>query len=309
MPWVKVDDGFGVHPKVQRIPRAARLAAVGLWQLALTHTARALTDGTLDADELDNLDAPPQLVHELVRVGLWHEHGHDCDRCAQPPTGGVTFHDYAEYQPSGADVRARRESERAAKSAAGIETAHKRWHAGPGRSPSPACALCTQTDSSAIAELLAPESLPRSLPNSPDPDPETDTATVPESLTNPAARASDDIDDNDPIDHDAHALGIRNLDTIRSALAAAVGEPLDDASAVDLSRAILASSATHVGNPDAYIAAACHKRDGEGARRAWAALSLRARPVGELTDHHQGEDPMNQNTGRRQPLAAPGVVS
>ena len=299
MPWVKTDDAFGVHPKVQRIPRASRLAAVGLWHLALTHTARALTDGTLDTDELDNLDATPDLVSELVRVGLWHVRGHDCPRCPQPPDHGVTFHDYADYQPSGADARAKRDSERAAKSAAGITTAHNRWHVGPGRTLSPTCPLCTQADSSAVAELLAPESLPSSP--DPDPDPETDRSYLPESLTNPAARATDDFD---PIHHDAQSLGIHRLDTIRRALAAAVGEPIDDASAVDLSRVILASSSSHIGNPDAYIEAACRKRDGEGARRAWASLHPRSRPPLVRTNQHQGEHPMIQPAGRMQPLTA-----
>lgn len=114
MGWQKIDDQFGVSQKVIRIPRKRRHQCVGLWTLAGNYASRALTDGRLEVHELDELDAKPADVDELVRVGLWHRHGDVCDsdRCVPAPGGGVSIHDYLRYNPSKAEVEAGREAER-----------------------------------------------------------------------------------------------------------------------------------------------------------------------------------------------------
>lgn len=119
MGWQKIDDQFGVSQKVIRIPRKRRQQVVGLWTLAGNYAARVLTDGRLEAHELDELDARKADVDELVRVGLWHRHGVRCtsEHCSPAPEDGVTIHDYLRYNPSRAEVEAAREAERVRKAA------------------------------------------------------------------------------------------------------------------------------------------------------------------------------------------------
>ncbi len=114
MVWQKIDDQFGISKKVIRIPKRRRQQVVGLWTLAGNYAVRALTDGVLEEHELDELDARPADVDELVRVGLWHRHGADCESeyCTPAPEGGVTMHDFLHYHPSRAEVEANREAER-----------------------------------------------------------------------------------------------------------------------------------------------------------------------------------------------------
>ena len=115
MPWQKIDDQFGVSKKVIRIPRSRRQQCVGLWLLGLNYAGRALTDGLLEEHELDELGARATDVAELVRVELWHDHTHGCDRCATPPSGAIVIHDFLVYNPSRARVEAQREAERVRK--------------------------------------------------------------------------------------------------------------------------------------------------------------------------------------------------
>ncbi len=115
MVWQKIDDQFGISRKVIRIPKRNRLAAIGLWTLAGNYSVRALTDGALEQHELDELGAPAGIIAELVRVDLWHGHGHECVRCLPAPVGGVIIHDFLHYNPSKAKVLEEREAERVRK--------------------------------------------------------------------------------------------------------------------------------------------------------------------------------------------------
>lgn len=115
MPWQRIDDQFGVSQKLIRIPRKRRQQVVGLWTLAGNYAVRALTDGVLEAHELDELDARAVDVDELVRVDLWHHAGHSCKSCVAAPVGGVVIHDFLVYNPSRGKVEAERESARVRK--------------------------------------------------------------------------------------------------------------------------------------------------------------------------------------------------
>lgn len=115
MGWFKMDDQFGVSQKVIRIPRKKRKTIIGLWTLAGNYAARALTDGVLEAHELDELDASAAEVAELVRVGLWHSSGHACGRCVPVGDRAVVIHDFLEYNPSREQILAAREAERVRK--------------------------------------------------------------------------------------------------------------------------------------------------------------------------------------------------
>jgi hypothetical protein len=105
MPWVKLDDQFAEHPKMA----AAGPLGLAMQVAALCYSNRHLTDGFIPhvmAKKLIDLDgirgvAWRGVVKRLVEVGAWRE-----------VPGGWQIHDYADYQPSKAQVE---EERRAAK--------------------------------------------------------------------------------------------------------------------------------------------------------------------------------------------------
>lgn len=112
MAWFKVDDSFREHPKVLAIPPARRYPAVGLWTMAGDWCAKYTTDGLIPHDvvmrDARGVRGACSWAADLVHVGLWHDHGHTCKKCAPVPEGYYLFHDWAEYQPSAAKVQADR---------------------------------------------------------------------------------------------------------------------------------------------------------------------------------------------------------
>lgn len=112
MTWVRIDDNFPEHPKVDALSDAAfRMHVAGL-----CYANRHLTDGLIP-DRMprrfihgDNVSGA---VDELVDSGLW-----------KTVPGGWMVHDYLEYQPSRAEAEARkvanRERQRAYRSRNGV---------------------------------------------------------------------------------------------------------------------------------------------------------------------------------------------
>lgn len=101
MVWFNVDDSFHSHPKALR----AGNSACGLWTRCGSYAAQHLTDG-LVPDEVARMYGSPQERSRLISVGLWHQAGHSCPRCAQPPAGDAyVIHDYADYNRSAEKVR------------------------------------------------------------------------------------------------------------------------------------------------------------------------------------------------------------
>lgn len=95
MPWVKLDDHFPDHPKVDTLSDGAfRLHVAGL-----CHCARMLTDGFVAYERVPRL--VPKFrrgqVEELVTAGVW-----------ESSDGGWSIHDYLVYNPSRAKVLADR---------------------------------------------------------------------------------------------------------------------------------------------------------------------------------------------------------
>ena len=101
MTWFRVDDKFPTSPKVMRIPRRHRLAAIGLWATAGAWAAGQLQDGVVPAYMVEEWTDDLELAEALVKAGLWDE-----------TDDGFVFHDWADWQPTRAQVHARRESER-----------------------------------------------------------------------------------------------------------------------------------------------------------------------------------------------------
>lgn len=113
MPWVRFDDQYTIHRKVDGLSDAA----FRLHTSAIFWCARNLTDGFVSEEDLDGVTArvrtPARFAAECVSRGAWHEARHDCwsPKCVSPvDRDGWVVHDYLRYQPSKAEVLAEREA-------------------------------------------------------------------------------------------------------------------------------------------------------------------------------------------------------
>jgi len=97
MVWFRVDDTLSAHPKA----RAAGLPAMGLWSLAGAYAAQYLTEGYVPEWYVLTWTSGRKHADRLVAVGLW-----------EVAPGGWQFHQWAERQPSKAQVEAEREKTR-----------------------------------------------------------------------------------------------------------------------------------------------------------------------------------------------------
>lgn len=131
MPWVRIDDHFDEHPKMQQVGPIAW----GFWLAGLAYCNRNLTDGFIPWTKARTLCSfevvedsgvvwelsrvsghsgeeitSEWIIDLLVEVGLWIERKNPNGRI-----DGYEVHDYPEYQP----LKAQIEEERAKKVAAG----------------------------------------------------------------------------------------------------------------------------------------------------------------------------------------------
>lgn len=106
MTWFKVDDGLHRHRKA----RIAGLEAMGLWTLAGSWVGDELNDGFVPASVLFawSREHALELAARLEQAGLWEPTVHLGEE-------GWIFHDWHEFNPSRAEVEARREAERTKK--------------------------------------------------------------------------------------------------------------------------------------------------------------------------------------------------
>ncbi len=103
MPWARLDDEFFSHPKVRKAWRCR--PAVGLHALAMSFCMRHGTEGKVPVefveDQLPDSGERAAVVDALVGAGLWESSG-----------DGWAIHDFLEFNPSNADIEARREADR-----------------------------------------------------------------------------------------------------------------------------------------------------------------------------------------------------
>ena len=129
MPWVRFDDQYPIHRKVDGLSDAA----FRLHTSAIFWSARNLTDGFVAAEDLDGVTArvrtPARFAAECVRRGVWHCATQPCDseKCPGPvdnstDSDGWIIHDYWQYQPKKAQVLKDRDA--AAKRQARWRAAH-----------------------------------------------------------------------------------------------------------------------------------------------------------------------------------------
>jgi hypothetical protein len=124
-PFFKVSDGMPENPKIL----AAGGDAGWLWVCSIAYARRSHSDGIVPSGivpRLSDRKQPGKLAAVLVRERLWHEPGHDCANCAQPPKDSYIIHDYLEHQRSAEEMR---ETARA-KGQGGSYGNHRRWHTG-----------------------------------------------------------------------------------------------------------------------------------------------------------------------------------
>ena len=113
MPWVRFDDQFPIHRKVDGLSDAA----YRLHTSAIFWSARNLTDGFVSEEDLDGVTArvrtPARFAAECVKRGVWHDARQSCpsEKCpGSVDNDGWVIHDYWEYQPSKAQVIRDREA-------------------------------------------------------------------------------------------------------------------------------------------------------------------------------------------------------
>ncbi|MGV9668058.1 hypothetical protein [Nocardia niigatensis] len=112
MTWFKVDDKFWSSP--ERLGTSN--AAIGAWVTAGSYCADQLTDGVVSKNARKMLGIRPGLASELVERGLWIAH----------ENGDVSFKNWSKFNPSKADVEARRNRLREAGRAGGKRSGESR---------------------------------------------------------------------------------------------------------------------------------------------------------------------------------------
>ncbi len=106
MAWGKFDDGLDDHPKMI----AAGSDAICLWFVSVLYANRQLTDGFIPYKKVRGFNTVShhlKAARTLVRVGLW-----------ETAPGGYKIHDFHDFNPFAADVKAKRAKDRLRKEAA-----------------------------------------------------------------------------------------------------------------------------------------------------------------------------------------------
>jgi hypothetical protein len=113
VPWVRFDDQFPIHRKVDGLSDAA----YRLHTSAVFWSARNLTDGCVTEDDLGGVTArvrtPARFAAECVNQDVWHEADYPCpsENCPAPRDfDGWVIHDYWQYQPTKEQVLKDREA-------------------------------------------------------------------------------------------------------------------------------------------------------------------------------------------------------
>lgn len=101
MSWIRIDDGMTDHPKIEALSDPA----FRVWHRAVAYCSKNSTDGHIPTAAMRKLGARPKLIGELTTVLPPYEH----PLIEVTPTGFL-MHDYLEYQPSRADVLAKRKA-------------------------------------------------------------------------------------------------------------------------------------------------------------------------------------------------------
>lgn len=177
--FIRVSVDLPDNPKLAMIDEPA---AGWAYVVALCYCGRNLTDGAFPmAPLLRQAGVKQPIARLLIDAGLWHETGHDCERCPQPINGMGIVHDYLGHQRSADEARSLRDARREA----GRRGAASRWSGngdGKSHSKSHANAMATgsQNDDRDMAEVEGEE--------------EKEQKKTSSSSSEPAPQPRDDVD-------------------------------------------------------------------------------------------------------------------
>lgn len=110
MTWVRIDDGFWMHPKIVRVGNDSAGAFVRM----LSYCGCYLTDGRVPGDVARTIAGRPATLTKLVNQGLL---------VLLPASGDYAIQDFADYNPLRDEV----EAQRAARKAKAEKAAAARW--------------------------------------------------------------------------------------------------------------------------------------------------------------------------------------
>jgi len=153
VPWVRFDDLYPIHRKVDGLSDAA----FRLHTSAIFWSARNLTDGFVSQEDLGGVTArvrtPARFAAECVRRGVWHGASEPCgsEKCPGSvdnsyPQGWI-IHDYWEYQPRKLQVLKERQAS---------ALRQQRWREKHYHPPSP-----SNGSSNAVSNAVSASSPPR----------------------------------------------------------------------------------------------------------------------------------------------------
>lgn len=117
--FANFDVGYFDNPKIMDIFDASP-NAVFMHIASVMYCAQHLTDGKVASKAMQRkIGGTEEDTRLLIDAELWHEPGHTCEFCPQPPAGKVYVHDYTEHNRTSDGVKDRSE--------AGKKGARARW--------------------------------------------------------------------------------------------------------------------------------------------------------------------------------------
>lgn len=107
--WAKVDLGYLTNPKMSDVLDASS-NAVCMHLASILHCAQHLTDGHVSPKAMIRaVGGDSKDTEILIKAGLWHEPGHECDECPQPEEDRVYVHNYLNHNVSSQSVNEKSE--------------------------------------------------------------------------------------------------------------------------------------------------------------------------------------------------------
>ena len=120
--WAKIDLGYLTNLKMSEVLDESTTAPL-MHLASILHSAQHLTDGHASPKAMQRMvGGSTEDIAILVRAGLWHEPGHECDECPQPEQGRIYVHNYLDHNVSSKSIQ--EASQR------GRKAANARWKKG-----------------------------------------------------------------------------------------------------------------------------------------------------------------------------------
>lgn len=109
--YVRMHDGLPDSPKLLGIDADGTTIALCGWlySSAIYYASRAKSDGLIPLAKVSTLTTIPEatvlaLAKHLLDACLWHERGHTCTTCPQPPARHYIVHDYLDHNRSRMEI-------------------------------------------------------------------------------------------------------------------------------------------------------------------------------------------------------------